>query len=285
MSESTTPSPPKALIAAIGRLLRPLVRVLIAKGIGLPNAVELLKEAYVSVATDDFPNGGKKQTDSRISVLTGVHRKDVKRLRTQDPTAFVVPKSVGLGPLVVAKWLSNAKTIDSQGKPLPLPRQAESVGGPSFDGLVEAVSTDIRPRALLDEWLRLGVARLDAQGRVALNQMAFIPEKGFDEKAFYLGRNVHDHLAVATDNLLSRGNPALERSVHYTGLSEESAKTIQEAAERLGMESLLAVNRLALDLAEKDNGKPEATRRLNFGLYFYNGPTTVNRTDDGDSVK
>lgn len=285
MTESSPPTPPKALISAIKKLLRPLIRLLIAKGLGLPALIELMKEIYVSVAEQEFPTNGKKQTDSRISVLTGVHRKDVKRLRTIKTEEFVAPRSIGLGPLVVARWLSNPATIDAQGQPIALPRQGESATAPSFDGLVESVSKDIRPRALLDEWVRLGVARLDAQGRVVLNKAAFIPEKGFDEKAFYLGRNIHDHLAVAGNNLLGVGNPALERSVHYTGLTEESAKVVTEAAERLGMQSLLAVNRLALELAEKDNGKPEARRRLNFGLYLYDGPTTLNGPDGGDSVK
>jgi hypothetical protein len=285
MAEAGPTTPPKALISALKKLLRPLIRLLIAKGVGLPAFIELIKEAYVSVAEQDFPTNGKKQTDSRISVLTGVHRKDVKRLRSLKTEEFVAPRSVGLGPLVVARWLSNPATIDAQGQPIALPRQADSPGTASFDALVEGVSKDIRPRALLDEWVRLGVARLDAQGRVVLNKAAFIPEKGFDEKAFYLGRNVHDHLAVAGSNLLGQGNPALERSVHYTGLTEESAKVVTEAAERLGMQSLLAVNRLALELAEKDNGKPEARRRLNFGLYLYDGPTTLNGPDGGDSVK
>jgi hypothetical protein len=285
MVEATPPTPPKALVSAIQRLLRPLVRLLIAKGLGLPALIEMLKEVYVSVAEDDFPTVGKKQTDSRISVLTGVHRKDVKRLRNVKTEEFVAPRSIGLGPLVVARWLSTASTIDANGQPLPLPRQSDSPAAPSFDALVAGVSTDIRPRALLDEWVRLGVARLDAQGRVVLNRAAFVPEKGFDEKAFYLGRNVHDHLAVASNNLLGQGNPTLERSVHYTGLTEESAKVVMEAAERLGMQSLLAINRLALELADQDQGKPEASRRLNFGLYLYDGPTTLNGPDGGDSVK
>jgi hypothetical protein len=287
MAEEHTPTPPKALVSALRRLLRPVVRLLIAKGVGLPTLIELLKEVYVGVAAKEFPTNGKRQTDSRISVLTGVHRKDVKRLRnietlTDEPA---VPKSIGLGPLVVARWLSSPSTSDAQGRPLPLPRQADSPGAPSFDSLVAGVSTDIRPRALLDEWVRLGVARLDDQGRVVLNRAAFVPEKGFEEKAFYLGRNLHDHFAAAAQNLLGEGNPRLERSVHYTGLSEESAKALAETAEQMGMQSLLAVNRMALELAEKDKGRTEATRRVNFGLYFYDGPTTLTGDGGDDSAK
>ncbi|MDX2142661.1 MAG: DUF6502 family protein [Rhodospirillaceae bacterium] len=286
MADAHAPEPPKPLISAVQRLLKPLVRVLIAKGVGLPRLIELLKEIYVGVAEEEFPANGKKQTDSRISVLTGVHRKDVKRLRniknSDDPAP---PRTIGLGPMVVARWVSSSATTDANGQPLPLPRQAESPGAPSFDALVASVSKDIRPRALLDEWVRLGVARLDAQGRVVLHRAAFVPEKGFDEKAFYLGRNIHDHLAAAGQNLLGTGNPLLERSVHYTGLSPESAKAVAEAAERLGMQSLLAVNRLALELAARDQGKSEASQRVNFGLYFYEAPSTLNGNHGDHSAK
>jgi hypothetical protein len=159
---------------------------------------------------------------------------------------------------------------------LALPRKAESRNAPSFDSLVSDVSKDVRPRALLDEWLRLGVARLDDEGRVVLNRLAFVPEKGFEEKAFYFGRNIHDHLAATAHNLLEEGNPKLERSVHYTGLTDESASELAQAAERAGMKALLEVNRLALELAEKDKGRTTSTRRINFGLYFFDGTANFN---------
>src|SRR5262245_97308 len=127
------PTPPPALVGAVRRLLRPLVRLLIGKGVGLPLLTSLLKEVYVAVAEQDFPVGGKKQTDSRISLLTGVHRKDVKRLRNQEETEPTVPKAVGLGPLLVAKWVGSKTTTDAEGQPLPLPRQAPTAGAPSFD--------------------------------------------------------------------------------------------------------------------------------------------------------
>ena len=265
---------PKPLVAAIRRLLRPLVRLLIAKGMGLPALTEVLKQVYVDVAMTEFPNQGKKTTDSGISILTGVHRKDVKRLRTKKDKGLQAPRSISIGAQMVARWVGGADTTDRKGRPLALPRQAESPGAPSFDALVAGISTDVRPRAVLDEWLRLGIAHLDKQERVVLNQLAFVPQKGLEEKAFYLGRNVHDHIAAATYNLLGEGNPQLERSVHYSALTPESAATLAEAAERAGMTALLDINRLALDLANQDKGKENATRRINFGLYFYKGATT-----------
>ena len=68
----------------------------------------------------------------------------------------------------------------------------------SFETLVASVNTDIRPRAVLDEWLRLGVVQIDDSDQVCLVVDAFVPEKGLDEKAFLFGQNIHDHLAACT---------------------------------------------------------------------------------------
>ncbi len=276
----------KPLKAAVVRVLRPLVRLLIAKGVGLPSLIEMLKEIYIDIAVSEFPVNGKRQTDSRVSLLTGVHRKDVKRLREaaeQNPTNDKdtgAPHSVGIGALAVARWVGSEDTTDDQGRPLPLPRTGPSSGAPSFDSLIEGITKDVRPRAVLDEWVRLGVASLDEDGRVHLNQAAFAPDKGFDEKAFFLGRNVHDHLAAAVRNLLAEGNPSLERSVHYSDLTNESVAELNDAAEREGMRALLAVNRMALKLAAQDKGKPGADRRMNFGLYFHQGSSNFNTLSD-----
>lgn len=286
MPEKALPATvPKPLISAMKRLLRPLVRLLISRGMGLPALTDLLKQVYVDVALTEFPTAGKKQTDSSISILTGVHRKDVKRLRTARRERLPqAPRSVSIGAQLVGRWVGSPETTDSAGLPLPLPRQAKTPGGPSFDALVAGISTDVRPRAVLDEWLRLGIAHVDKDDRVVLNQMAFVPQKGFGEKAFYLGRNIHDHIAAASHNLLGEGNPQLERSVHYSALTPESAAILAKAAERAGMEAMLEINRLALDLAAKDKNKDTATKRINFGLYFYKGADASSSLQvDGES--
>ena len=284
MSDPINPAgPPEALIAALRQVLRPLMRLLIANGITLPTLTGLLKEAYVDVAKTDFPVKGKRQTDSRINLLTGVHRKDIKRLRQERHVEKAIPQAVGLGAQIVSRWASDPSTIDSEGRPIPLPRQGKSPSDPSFNGLVEGISTDVRPRAVLDEWLRLGVAVLDEDDRVVLNRQAFVPEKGFDEKAFYFGRNLHDHLAATAYNLAGDGNPMLERSVHYGGLRQSSVRDLAEQAEKVGMDALLTLNKLARDRVEADKGLEGADQRFNFGLYFFDEMTSLEEQDGNDS--
>lgn len=69
------------LHAPLARLLRPLVRLCIRSGMTFPALAQLLRELFVNVAEHDFALEGKEQTDSRVSLLTGIHRKEVARLR------------------------------------------------------------------------------------------------------------------------------------------------------------------------------------------------------------
>ncbi len=264
---SHVPSP--ALIAALRCLLRPLIKLLLVNGITYPFLSNLLKSIYVEVATEEFILNGKPQTDSRISLLSGVHRKDVKRLGEESRQEHAAPPTISLGAKLTALWTSNELYLDENGRHIPLPRQASEGGAKSFEGLVSSVSKDIRSRVILDEWLRIGVAHIDEQDRVCLNTDAFIPENGYDEKAYYFGQNLHDHIAAGAHNLLGQKPPFLDRSVYYDKLSPESVAELAELSKKLGMQALVAVNKRAEVLQEIDAVKPDADQRINFGVYYF----------------
>ncbi len=262
------PGTSKALWKALRRLLRPLVRLLLGLQVTYPQVSALLKEVFVEVGDRDFRLKGKRQTDSRVSLLTGIHRKDVKRLRQTSHSPSVAPPALSLGEQIHSRWISRAEWLDELGKPLALSRQDDS-GRPSFEALVESVSRDIRPRSVLDEWRRLGVAHLDEEGNVALDASAFVPSKGFDEKSFYLGRNVADHIAAAAHNLTHEAETFVERSVYYNRLTEASGRELRRLSEEKGMEALEALNLRAAALQTQDRGVEGNDHRFNFGIYVY----------------
>src|SRR5918995_1762511 len=103
---------PAKLHAPLARLLRPLVRLLIRSGITLPMLSELLRELYVNVAEYDFALQGKEQTDSRVSLLTGIHRKEVRRLRGAGAPVNTVPATVSQTSRILARWLADATFTD-----------------------------------------------------------------------------------------------------------------------------------------------------------------------------
>lgn len=272
--------PPSAekLHGPLARVLRPLVRLMIRSGITFPALADLLRQLYVNVAEHEFALPGKEQTDSRVSLLTGIHRKEVRRLRGAGAPVDTVPTSLSRTSRVIARWLAEPGYCDSEGRPLPLPRQAPE-GEPSFEALVAAVTRDVRPRAVLDEWLDSGLVEIDAAERLHLTEMAFIPRGDDAARLHYFGRNLHDHAAAAVANVLGAQPRFLERAVHYDGLSPELARTLAASSRALAIEALTTANREAHAACRSDAG---GKSRWNFGIYIYvedEPPAAASETD------
>ena len=104
------------LLRACKRILRPLIKAMIAHGITLPAVLSVLKQVYVEVAVDSFGLDGKPITDSRVSMLTGVHRKDVRTVRERGVPA-TAPPGLSVGATVVGRWLGDPRFVDAAGKP------------------------------------------------------------------------------------------------------------------------------------------------------------------------
>lgn len=263
--------PPEALLKAVRKLLRPLVRLLLHFQITFPYLVDMLKRVYVEVAEDEFAIPGKKQTDTRISLLTGVHRKDTRKLRGLKEDDLP-PGTVSQGTQLIAHWISDEKYLDENGKPKPLPLKGEL---PNFETFVQEVCRhDLRARVVLDEWLRLGIVDV-IDDLVHLKQEAFIPEGSLDDKSFFLGLNISDHMSAATHNILGNDPAFFERCVYYSGLSEEAIKTLQALAAEKGMDTLKALNEKALALKKTQTGD----ERFNLGVYFYSEQDKTNSNE------
>ena len=258
---------------AILSLARPLVRLLIARGITLPYLTNLLKSVYVQVAETHFTVDSAPPSVSRLSVLTGLQRRDIRRIQEAPPPDQSPPQALSLGSRLMAIWAGDKRYLDAAGKPMPLPRTAADA--PSFDALVREVSKDVRPKAILDELLRLGLAAMDEGDRISLKSEGFVPRAGFDEKAYFFGRNLADHVGTSVHNLMGEGTPLLERAVYYDKLTAAGVAHLAVRAREIGTEALLTFNREALAQADKDAGQPDADRRMALGLYYFEGPDDV----------
>ena len=265
-------APSRALVRAVTRLSKPLVRLMIARGLTLPFLMNLLKTVYVEVAEETLGQASGGASISRLSIATGLQRKDIKRIQATAATDQAPPQNVSLGARLIGIWTGSPRFRSKKGAPATLPRTSEDPQRASFEDLVRTVSTDVRPKAVLEEWLRLGIVELDDGGAVRLNAEAFVPQEGFDEKAYYLGRNVADHIATSVHNLLGEGPPLFERAVYYDRLTADSIAMLRKRARELGMSALLTLNKEALKRADDDAGRDDANRRMALGLYYYDGP-------------
>jgi hypothetical protein len=267
--------PRPAVVSALRRVLRPLVRLLVGQGVTYPFLADLLKTVYVESAERDFVVGGKLATDSRLTLLTGVHRKDIRRLRRETPPDVDPSPTMTLGTQIVARWLGDPAYHDRNGAPRALPRTPSKGGTESFAALVEKVSKNVRPRSVLDELERLGVVTIDDEDNVHLVTRGFVPGNEIDAKAFYFGEALHDHLAAGVHNLTG-GKPAwLERSVYYDDLSPAAVTELQGKSERLSMQVLQEINRDGMALEAKDPPGVGQRMRMRLGVFFYAEPVAV----------
>jgi hypothetical protein len=257
---------PNELQAPLQRILRPLVRLLIRSGVTYPALADLLRQLYVQIAERDFALPGKSQTDSRVSLLTGIHRKEVSKLRGVGTPVSDVPTAVSRSSTIISKWLSSPQMTDADGRPLPLPRISKDPDTPSFESLVASVTRDMRPRAVLDDWLSQGLVTIDEAGDIHLSDSAFVPRAGGDALAYYFGRNIHDHVAAAVANVEGNGPRFMERAVHYDGLTEQQSAELEAFSRKLATEALTKTNREASrTVGDRSGGK----WRWIFGVYVF----------------
>lgn len=267
-SAFTMKSRQSILLSAVRKVLRPLVRLCLGNGVTYPMLLEELKQVFVKVAESEFPLDGKPQTDSRITLLTGVHRKDVHRIRTEVMSTPVVKPN--LSSQVIAQWLAGKGFQDANGFPRRLHKTIADGGELSFEALVARVSKDIRSKPLLDEWLRLGAVRIDEDGAIELVSQAFVPKGDFEQTAAFLATNVHDHLAAAVDNISKEKPVFFERAAFSDGLSEQQLAALQEFIATEGMAFLRRVNEENIRYSQ--DPQVGVGYRVNTGVYFYAEP-------------
>jgi len=264
------------MAAAIRHLLRPLVRLLLSHGISFQIFCDMVRSAYVNVAENQFKLAAKPQTDSRISLLTGIHRREVNRLRNEPESQISLSQHASMSALLLTIWSGHTEYLDELGVPIPLQRLANKGSNRSFESLVQSVSKDFRARVVLDEWLRQGIVTLDKEDRVHLCADAFVQPQGMEEKIFYFGQNIHDHLAATVHNLAGVSPSFLERCVFYDKLSAESSKELAEYSRTVGMRALHSINKRAAELQQRDKGHQDAVYRANFGVYHFSEPEISN---------
>jgi len=252
-------------------LMAPVVRWLLRHGVSYGTFADSLKAVFVNVARQELERGGSKTTDSALSVLSGVHRKDVRALtevhEQRQADGKDILRNVPLASQVFTRWLTDVAYRDRAGAARPLPRV-----GPrrSFEALCTSISTDVHPRTVLEELIRLGLVRLEEDVVVPL-AAAFIPSRKLDDLTNLFAANVADHVAAGAHNLTMPGAKYLEQSVWADGLSMGSVEQLHRTSREAWDHAFQAVVAQARDRVEADADSAE-NQRIRFGVYFFSEP-------------
>lgn len=254
---------------AILRLLRPLVHLLLRNGISYHVFSDLVRWAYVDVAFKEFGIPRRKQTSSRVSVITGLSRKEVQRLRDLDmPVDEETPGRYNRATRVISGWIRDPLFSDKENGPLNLPLD----GTASFSSLVKKYSGDMPVRAVLDELLNIGAVALQEDGSVKIMTRAYLPSADKKAKLDILGTDVADLIATINHNLEPKNaHPLFQRKVSYDNIPTEflerfktvSAEESQALLERL--DAWLAVRDRDVNPDVQGSGR----KRVGLGIYYF----------------
>lgn len=268
------------LPAAVRRLLEPLVGILLTHGVPHAAFAELAKQAYVDVAERQGGALGRKVSTSRLSVVTGLTRKDVARLRAADRESGAdAAARYHRAARVVTGWIREPRFLDQEGEPRVLPIEGET---PSFHALVKDFAGDVPPRAVLDELLRAGTVERTDDERVRLLQRAYLPRQSAAEKLEVLGTDVGGLIDTIAHNLDHEGDAArFQRKVYYDNLPSEALPELRALTAEHGQALLETLDKW---MAKHDrDATPTVTgtgrKCAGIGVFFFEDDFD----DDGDA--
>lgn len=263
----------RALYAAILKLLRPLVQLSLKNGVSYKTFASLVKWAFYDVAKNEFIIEGRKQSISRVAVLTGFSRKEVKRLsETTPPANRSRDEQYNRGARVISGWRREKSYLDRHGIPKPIPI---SGGKGSFEKLVKQYSGDMPTRAVLDELSRIGAIEVDPKKRVRLVSDAFIPTVQEATKLKILGTDVELLISTIAYNIdPDTPQPFFQRKVYYDNLPQEVLADLRRmsglSAQKLldNLDRYFAINDRDVNPELKGTGRNVA----GMGVYYFEKP-------------
>jgi hypothetical protein len=261
----------EGLIRATAAAVRPFVARLLALGVPFGWVERRVRELFVEVAEAEVARPDRRATDSRITVLTGINRKEVRRIRSAGPRSrdrgtFSMNHVTSL----VGRWMTDPATTDRAGRPRVIPYRAKR--GPSFMKLAQHVTTDLAPGVLLEQLVASGAAEVRDGNMVALRTPAYVPRAGSAEQLQILAEDPAELIETILRNALAEGGERLlQRKVYYDNLGSDAAARIRAQMRREGQRFLGRVNRL---LARYDRDRnPKAARGARHyagvGVYFF----------------
>ena len=277
----------RTLHAAVLRLLRPLVRLLLHHSVPYETFADLARWVYVDVAEKDFALPNKKQTASRISVITGLNRKEVARLQamTVEDNAGAI-ESINRAEKVVIAWRHEYPKANSPSRAATLPID----GKRSFASLVKRYSGDMPARAILDELLRVGLVRKHENGEVELLSDRTVVADAENRQAILtqFGENSTDFLATISHNVLaSDEHKFLQRRAWSDNLPIEALDVMKAAAKQKGQtivdDFIAQFSNFDRDITPGVEGTGRA--RAVFGVYYYEEITDAGIDSGSNSAK
>jgi hypothetical protein len=252
-------------------VMRPIVRILLRYGIGYREFLEVTKTAYVDVASSDFGLRGRPTNISRVAVMTGLTRKEVKRLRDKIASgdSRIKVKTTPLSD-VLHHWHAESEFTDSSGVPLTLPFAGDES---SFSGLVKKFGGDIPAGAMRTEMKRVGAVHEDDQGNLSVAKRVFTSASQHDRLLTLLVHGAYSMLSNIEHNTSGDvdGGPWAHRIAYTQSLAREDTGQLRRVARDRIAEFAESVDDIfiAYEALHKSESTAEDTSTVAVGVFYF----------------
>lgn len=261
----------KRVLDAFLLVMRPVVRILLRYGIGYHEFAETAKTAFVDIASSDFGIRGRPTNISRIAVMTGLTRKEVKRLRDKI-AAGDASISVKTTPFtqVLHHWYAQPEFIDESGGPKPL----EFLGKEgSFTDLVKRFGGDIPAGAMRTEMKRVGAIREDDGGRLAIVNRSFSTDSDDEALVTMLVHGVYTMLTNVAHNSdpLRKEATWANRIAHTTALRSPDTKQLRRITKDRIVDFAESIDDVfvAYESLQDEGNDPESSSAVAVGIFYF----------------
>lgn len=259
------------LASACRALLRPIASVLMNAGMTWREFGELSKGIFVSVASDEFGIGGRPTNISRVSILTGISRKEVKRQRELLSEAKPVEsRKTTDATRLLSHWHQDPEFMGPGGEPLPLPITGSA---PSFAALFERFGGDTPEQTLLKELIRGGSVEKTASGHLIAKRRYHMPTNLDAGLLRFFGTNLFDHAETLRNNISPDGaEKRFEGFAVDDRIDPAFVDEFNDYVEERGQQFLEEIDEWLNAHRLDTNSQSSSPVRLGLGVYAINGP-------------
>lgn len=256
-------------------MLRPFASLLLKCGLTWREFSEIGKSVFVEVATDEYGIAGRPTNVSRVSILTGISRKEVKRQRDLLAETEAMPANkTGGATRVLSGWHQDADFVASDGQPRML--DAES-GGNEFPELCRRYAIEIPATTMLKELKRVGAVEESGDGKLAVKLRYYMPTQLDPQWVMNAGEYLADLTNTINQNIdIDEGGPT-----HFLGRASEPeidsavAEEFRQFVDAQGQQFLETIDAWLADhqstAAERKDKESGKSVRLGVGLFMIKG--------------
>ncbi len=252
-------------------VMRPIARILLRYGIGYREFAEVTKMALVDVSLSDFGLRGRPTNISRVAVMTGLTRKEVRRLRDKI-TIGDSSLSVKTTPLadVLHHWHAHADFTDSNGNPRKLPFAEEAK---SFTSLVKKFGGDVPAGAMRTEMKRVGAISEEESGLLAVIERSYSADNDDETLVTILVHGVYALLSnVAHNTDPNRSDATWANRVAFTkSLHGSSTKQLRRITKDRIVDFAESIDDvfIAYESLRDDDRVDEGGKAVAVGVYYF----------------